>query len=267
MTKDTESPLPAVTGDDRPRVFELRGVHVMLASDVAEVFGVETRQIVQNIKNNIEKFSERYAFEITEDEQAGLRSLGVIPKPGRGGSRALPWVVTQKGTMRLATIMDAPKAIEATDIFIDVFTEVLTQVYQGKSEIEVSNPSRIAPDEETIRQVQSVRKQIAKAVTNLLNTVVDTKRRTTVNEPRRVCRRLRTLRRWSHDEDLSTIFSGSARACRAHGSGSPGGSRLAVGCDLLDSVEIRVQRRDAAQVGAAGGARQRPARRANERAA
>jgi hypothetical protein len=51
------------------------------------------------------------------------------------------------------------------------------------------------------------------------------------------------LRRWSHDEDISTIFPGSARACRAHGSGSPGGSPFAVGCDLLDSGKDRVHRR------------------------
>lgn len=182
MPEDTDDTLPEANEGDRFRVFELRGMHVMLASDVAEVFGVETREIVQNITRNSAKFSERYAVEITEEEQKNLRSLGVIPKAGRGGSRALPWVISQKGTMRLATIMDAPKAIEATDTFIDVFTEVLTQVYQGKHEIEVSNPSRIAPDEDTTKQAQSVRKQIAKAVTNLLNTVVDTKSKTTVKD-------------------------------------------------------------------------------------
>jgi hypothetical protein len=90
-----------VNDSEPPSVFGLRGYHVMLATKVAEVFEVETRQIVQNIKKNNKKdpplFPERYAFEITKQEQEHLRSLGVIPKPGRGGSRALPWVVTRKG--------------------------------------------------------------------------------------------------------------------------------------------------------------------------
>ena len=74
----------------------------------------------------------------------------------------------------------------------------------------------------------------------------------TVCEPLRVCRRLRTLRRWSHDEDLSKIFTGSARACRADGAGSPGGSSVAVGGDLIDCGEVWMLCGDAAQMGAAG---------------
>ncbi len=66
----------------------------MLAADVAEIFNVETRMIVQNIKRNNEGirplFPERYAFQISEQELTHLRSLGVISKPGRGG-RALPY--------------------------------------------------------------------------------------------------------------------------------------------------------------------------------
>jgi len=89
--------LKLLNDSEPPSVFELRGYHVMLAAKVAEVFEVETRQIVQNIKKNNKKdpplFPERYAFEITKQEH--LKSLGVIPKPGRGGSRALPWVITR----------------------------------------------------------------------------------------------------------------------------------------------------------------------------
>ncbi len=108
----------------------------MLAADVAEIFNVETREIVQNIKRNNEGFRpifpERYAFQINKQELAHLRSLGVISKPGRGGARALPWVVTRKGAIRLATIMKVPTAMDAADVFVDVFDEVLGQVFQGE---------------------------------------------------------------------------------------------------------------------------------------
>jgi len=169
-----------------PNVFELRGYHVMFAAKVAEVFEVGTRQIVQNIKKNNKKnpplFPERYAFEITKQEQERLRSLGVIPKPGRGGSRALPWVVTRKGAIRLATIMDAPKAVEAADVFVDVFDEVIFQLYRGQDVIEISNPSRLAPDTKDVERIRKLRGKIAKSVDNLLNTVVDSEQKTTVQD-------------------------------------------------------------------------------------
>lgn len=74
-----------VVQKDGPQVFELRGYFVMLASDVARIFEVETRIIVQNIKrNNIgirPLFPEHYAFPINTEELDYLRSLGVISKP------------------------------------------------------------------------------------------------------------------------------------------------------------------------------------------
>ncbi len=176
------------TIDQEPwsHVFELRGYLVMLAADVAEIFNVETREIVQNIKRNNEGsspiFPERYAFQINKQELAHLRSLGVISKPGRGGARALPWVVTRKGAIRLATIMKVPTAMDAADVFVDVFDEVLGQVFQGEKMIQISNSSRIAPDEEQLNQARKVRSKIASAIGNLLNTVIDTDHNTTVKD-------------------------------------------------------------------------------------
>lgn len=182
LKRDGDSMAPDTRLTPRPpHVHELRGEFVMLASDVAEAFGVETRQVVQNIKNNPLKLPSRYAFELTDDEQEALRSSGVIPKAGRGGSRALPWVLTQKGVVRLATIMESPRALEATDLVIDVFTEVMTQIAQGKRELTVANPSRLAPPEDP-GALDKLRKQIARAIDNLLETTIDPKAGTTVRD-------------------------------------------------------------------------------------
>jgi hypothetical protein len=168
------------------KVFELRGYLVMLAADVAKIFDVETRIIVQNIKrNNVgihPLFPERYAFPISTQELDHLRSLGVISKPGRGGARALPWVITRKGAIRLVTIMKVPTALEAADVFVDVFDEVLTQVFQGKDMIQVSNPSRLVPSEEQLNHARKLRSKISKAINDLLNTVVNTDQNTTVKD-------------------------------------------------------------------------------------
>lgn len=160
--------------------FMLRGEMVMLAPDVALIFQVATREIVQNIKQNPDIFPERYAFELTLAEVDDLRSAGLIPKPGRGGSRALPWAVTRKGALRLATIMKTRRAIEATDIFIDVFDEVLRQVQAGHGQLTITNPSRLIETAADRSLIDKLRQQLSDAVGGLLNTVVDTQANTTV---------------------------------------------------------------------------------------
>jgi hypothetical protein len=160
--------------------FTLRGEPVMLAPDVALIFQVETREIIQNITRNSDIFPDRYAFELTPQEVAGLRSAGVISKPGRGGSRALPWAITRKGTLRLATLMKTPRAIQATDIFIDVFDEVLRQLQAGRGELTITNPSRLVETEADRSMIANLRQQLSDAVSGLLNTVVDAKAKTTL---------------------------------------------------------------------------------------
>ncbi len=160
--------------------FTLRGELVMLAPDVALIFQMATREIVQNIKTNPDIFPERYAFELTPDEVAGLRSAGLISKPGRGGSRALPWAVTRKGTLRLATIMKTPRAIAATDIFIDIFDEVLRQLQSGSRAITIANPSRLIETDADRTLIDKLRQQLSDAIGSLLNTVVDARAKTTV---------------------------------------------------------------------------------------
>lgn len=85
MSKKVITNLQSIDHEGGPRVFELRSHFVMLAASVAEVFNVETREIVQNIKRNNEGprpiFPERYAFQVNKQELAQLRSLGVISKP------------------------------------------------------------------------------------------------------------------------------------------------------------------------------------------
>ena len=143
MSKKEIVDLHPIAQEGGASVFELRGYLVMIAADVADIFNVKTREIVQNIKRNNEGirllFPERYAFQISKQELVHLRSLGVISKPGRGGYRALPWIVTRKGAIRLATLMKVPTAMDAADVFVDVFDEVLGQVFQGKKMIQVSN--------------------------------------------------------------------------------------------------------------------------------
>ncbi len=163
-------------------IAELRGKLVTPASVVADVFEVPTRQIVQNIKRNKSLFTEQYAFEVSKAELAELRSLGVIPKPGRGGSRALPWMITRKGILRLVLMMDNPKAIEAADLLVDLLDNVLVQLYSGKSKIQIEQPARFVAQEDDSVLIKRLRTKMIKAVDSLVSTVIDPATKKTVGD-------------------------------------------------------------------------------------
>lgn len=130
----SKSRFPAEPLDvDRP-VIVLRGVPVVLDTRVAEAFGVPTRQINQAVRRNPLKFGSQHRFQLTQAEVDDLKSQNVISNGGRGGRRYLPFAYTQKGVARLATVLDTPQALAATDRMIDLCTEVYQQLASGRRE-------------------------------------------------------------------------------------------------------------------------------------
>lgn len=181
--------LPPAAGSGLPSgpladgvVLLIRGVPVMLDSVIAAGFGVETREVNQAVARNPHKFGLEHRFQLSAPEKAFLTSQGVIPKPGRGGSRALPHVFTQKGVARLATILDTPTALAATDRMIDLYTEVHRQLAQGRREITVSQPGRHLPDQAAIGRMQKLQEQVFEAVSDLLKTKVPRRGTTLADE-------------------------------------------------------------------------------------
>ena len=86
------------------RIYTIRGVQVMLDSDLAELYQVETRIFNQAVKRNIKRFPESFRFQLTEDEYANLRSQFVTSnqKGQHGGRRYLPYVFTEQGVSMLS---------------------------------------------------------------------------------------------------------------------------------------------------------------------
>ena len=74
----------------------LRGKKVLMDRDLAQLYGVETRVLIQGVKRNIERFPADFTFQLTQDEFDSLRSQIVISK-GKGGRRYLPYAFTEQG--------------------------------------------------------------------------------------------------------------------------------------------------------------------------
>jgi hypothetical protein len=79
------------------RIFVIRERQVMLDEDLADLYGVETRVLVQQVKRNAKRFPPDFMFQLTEAETEALRSQIVISNEGRGGRRYSPYVFTEQG--------------------------------------------------------------------------------------------------------------------------------------------------------------------------
>ena len=92
-------------------IVAIRGQRVMLDSDLAALYGVATRVLVQAVQRNLERFPEDFMFRLTREEFEALRSQIVISKPGRGGRRALPYAFTEQGVAMLSSVLRSERAI------------------------------------------------------------------------------------------------------------------------------------------------------------
>ena len=104
--------------DIRNKIYVIRGMEVMLDSDLAKLYHVETKRINEAVKNNPKKFPERFAFRISETEYNSLKSKISTSK---GGSRKGHTVFTEQGVAMLATILKSNTAIEVSVKIMDAF--------------------------------------------------------------------------------------------------------------------------------------------------
>ena len=131
-------------------IYEIRGKQVMLDFDLATLYGCKngTKEINQAVKNNIEKFPERYCFRITEKEYSSLKSKVLT---SIGGSRKGHTVFTEQGVYMLATILKGKLATSITIAIMDAFvvmkniinTSLIEQKYINSLVLEHDNEIRL----------------------------------------------------------------------------------------------------------------------------
>ena len=107
-------------------IYLIRDEKVMFDSDLAELYGVETRVLVQAVKRNIERFPSHFMFQLTQEEHEILRSQIVILEPkGRGQHRKyLPYVFTEQGVAMLSAVLRSKRAIQVSIAIMDAFVRL-----------------------------------------------------------------------------------------------------------------------------------------------
>ena len=91
-------------------IFLIRGQKVMLSHHLADLYGVETRVLVQAVNRNRERFPEDFMFQLTDKEFANLKSQIVISSWG-GSRRAKPYAFTEQGVAMLSSVLSSDRAI------------------------------------------------------------------------------------------------------------------------------------------------------------
>jgi hypothetical protein len=93
-------------------IYFIRGEKVMLDSDLAVLYDVETRILIQAAKRNPKRFPEDFMFQLNYQEVAALRSQTVISNEGRGGRRSIPYAFTEQGVAMLSSVLNSDRAID-----------------------------------------------------------------------------------------------------------------------------------------------------------
>jgi len=110
-------------------IYEIRGQKIMLDRDLASLYGVSTGNLNKAVKRNIERFPERYMFQLTSEEnlkfQNGISSWG--------GSRSLPYAFTEQGVAMLSSVLHSPAAIQVSIRIIDTFVAMRNYIMSTKT--------------------------------------------------------------------------------------------------------------------------------------
>jgi phage regulator Rha-like protein len=121
-----ESIIPAKLIEQR--IFMIRGQKVMLDFHLAEIYGVPTKSLNLAVRRNINRFPSDFVFKITKDEfdqvKEFLRFQSETSNSGRGGRRYLPYAFTEHGAIMLASVLNSPRAVQASIYVVRAFVRL-----------------------------------------------------------------------------------------------------------------------------------------------
>jgi len=116
------------------KIYLIRGNRVMLDSDLAEVYKVETKVLNQAVKRNLKRFPASYMFKVKKNEYNSLRSQFVTLENGGRGKYAkyLPYAFTEHGVVMLSSVLNSERAIKISLIVVEAFVRLRRVIENSK---------------------------------------------------------------------------------------------------------------------------------------
>jgi len=143
-------------------ILVLRGHKVMLDADLAALYEVSTKVLLQAVKRNLERFPADFMFQLNAEEFQVLRSQFVTSKaPGRGGRRYAPYAFTEQGVAMLSTVLNSPRAVAVNIEIMRAFVRLRLLLASNKElarrldALEAKTDAQFAAVFEAIRQLMT----------------------------------------------------------------------------------------------------------------
>jgi hypothetical protein len=143
-----------------------RGHRVLLDETLAELYGVETKVLIQAVKRNLGRFPPDFMFQLTASEWAGLRSQIVTSTVRRGGRRYPPYAFTEQGVAMLSSVLKSARAIAVNIQIMRAFVrmrEMLTtnkELAQKLDQLEARLEKKLASHDEAIAAILSAIREL-----------------------------------------------------------------------------------------------------------
>lgn len=112
------------------RIYEINGLKVMLDSDLADLYQVETKRLNEQVKRNINRFPIDFMFQLSSEQWESLKSQ--IATSSWGGRRTLPYVFTEQGVSMLSSVLNSSIAINVNIQIIRLFTKMREMLLSNK---------------------------------------------------------------------------------------------------------------------------------------
>lgn len=155
MPQEASDRLPVAT--IATNIAFLRGQRVLLDSDLAELFGVSTARLNQQVRRNRKRFPPDFLFELTVVEYSSLKLH--FATSSWGGRRKLPLAFTEHGSIMAATILNTPRAVEMSVFVVRAFVRLRAVLASNRGlarKLAALERSLATLDAETLRQFQAV---------------------------------------------------------------------------------------------------------------
>lgn len=114
-------------------IYTIRNHRVMLDSDLAKLYGVETKRLNEQVRRNLERFPDDFMFQLTAEEFEVLKSQFATSKLGSGGKQKKPLVFTENGVAMLSGILNSKQAIQVNITIMRIFTKLRSFLAMGPS--------------------------------------------------------------------------------------------------------------------------------------
>jgi hypothetical protein len=111
--------IPAADISDR--ILNLRGYRVLLDTDLAVLYGVPVKRLLEQVRRNQERFPRDFCFRLTAQEVAALRSQFATSNKGRGGRRYHPFAFTEHGALMASNVLNSSQAIQMSILIARAF--------------------------------------------------------------------------------------------------------------------------------------------------